>query len=117
MDRVLSRNQSVLTDAKRVEQSPMMSMQARPSVDGSRFYVGKSQEVTVSIVAANTATAVAVLLDHVPSDASPRSGIKATTAHTGASIEEFHDATHVWTRTQVWFISNVAGVSQKWLII
>lgn len=119
LEPVLARNVSVLaSDQQRVEAGPLMSLDGAPSPRGDRVYVGKHQKVTVSFPKGwdvNTALEVPVALDHVPVDAIPASGIKASGAHVGATIEEDHAT--AWTETLVYFRTNVAPATQVWIVL
>jgi hypothetical protein len=119
MEPVLARNVSVRSggDVKRVQGMGMTSLRATPSPRGDRQYVGEHQVVTVTIVTAEEPTAVAVSLAKIPTRAMPYSTVRVDGKHSGATIEEFHDATHVWSRTQVWFVSNGSNVSQEFLLV
>ncbi len=115
----MARNVSVLSsDQNRVESNPIMSLEGAPSPRGDRVYVGRHQLTTVEFVAGDTpgvAKSFPVALDHVPSSAIPRSGVKTNGTHVGGTIEESHAV--AWTGNLVWFISDVVPIRQEWLIL
>lgn len=98
-----------------------MSLRSHPEASGARNYVGDGQEITVEFTSGytpGTATAFTVAMDHDPTDASPRSGIKvASGVDGGCNVWEVHDAAHSWSRETVYFAANKAGITQKWLIL
>jgi len=114
----MSRNVSVLGDQARVAGDPGMSLRGTPSPRGDRVYVGNSQEITVTFDEgeADTPKAFSVALDHTPTKAMPRSGIKVSSgAAKVCVINEWHGED--WTPTEVWFISSQESVSQEMLIV
>jgi hypothetical protein len=120
----LARNISVIGDQRRVADAPLMSLRGDVTPRGDRVYVGNSQEILVDFTgkAPDVPVSFSVILDHVPTDAMPKSGIKVADWTPGgdsylAVINEVHDANHVWSRTEVWFMATMAGIQQRWLII
>jgi len=101
-------------DQSRIVNAPLMSLRGEVSPRGDRTYVGDSQELLLTFDVPDIPTAFSVALDHVPTDAIAKSQIKVRDWLPGghsylAVINEVHDADHVWTRTQVWFMSHHRG--------
>jgi hypothetical protein len=117
----MTRNWSVNGDQARVLRSPEMSMRGDVSPRGDKVFVGDCQEITASFDRgeADAPKAFSVSLDHVPTKVQPRSGIKVTDGGTSrlATVNEVHDATHVWTRTQIWLMASQDDISQEFLVI
>ena len=110
-------------DPEKQQMQPVeMALRAQPNSSGTRDYVGDAQEVTLTFPQgwpAQQVLTVVVALDHIPTDAQPRSGVKAEEGADGsAQVWEVHDDSHVWTQTRVYFAADTNGpLTQKWLIL
>lgn len=90
----------------------------RPSPRGDRSNVGRGQVLVVEFpvgYALGTATEFSIILDHVPTSATPRGSV--STLAGGASNAVISQAqVGSWTKSTVMFSSDTSAVRQTWLV-